>query len=111
MASPVTGNYRVLSVGTTRRATFASSTKGRNMLKTSTERTLNPALDRITVRFWSPGSWSIQKAFFLMFAVLGLTSSALAIDHSGATGRLEGTVFEGDQRHESCPVGAKVRVS
>src|SRR5271169_1896195 len=108
MASPVTGNYRVLSVGTTRRATFASSTKGRNMLKTSTERTLNPPLGRITVRFWSPGSWSIQKAFFLMFAVLRLASNALASDNAKVTGRLEGTVFVGGEGHQSYTARAKV---
>ena len=81
------------------------------MLKTSTERTLNPAPDRITVRFWSLGSWRTQKAVFLVLAVLRLAPYALAGDNGKLTGRLEGTVFVGEDGHQSYTAGAKVQAS
>src|SRR5271170_674592 len=97
MASPVTGNSSRAPGWNGQESDLRPSSKGRNVLKTSTEHTLNPALDRITVRFWSPGSWRTQKAIFLMFAVLRSVPYALASDNGKVTGRLEGTVFVGDE--------------
>jgi hypothetical protein len=52
--------------------------------------------------------WRARTAFYLMFVVLRLTPCAIASDNNKASGRLEGTVFVGDQDHQSCTVGAKV---
>ncbi|MFY9936062.1 MAG: carboxypeptidase regulatory-like domain-containing protein [Silvibacterium sp.] len=46
-----------------------------------------------------------------MFAVLRLASYALANDNGKVTGRLEGTVFVGDDGHQSYTAGAKVLAS
>ena len=81
------------------------------MLNKFTKRKLHLLLDRITVRYWSAGLWQALTAFVLMFAVLGLTPRAIASDNNKASGRLEGTVFVGDQGHQSYTVGAKVLAS
>ncbi len=52
--------------------------------------------------------WRARTAFYMMFVVLRLTPCAIASDNNKASGRLEGTVFVGDQGHQSYTVGAKV---